>query len=253
MKRRNVFLIILIFCSSFVSAQDSNIDYQKLVKKFIENIKSDNKDALADGVVYPLKREYPIADVKDKTGFLKRYSEIFDAVLKNEIVKSDPVKSWSDMGLRGLMFNQGKIWLDTEGKLIAVNYQSKFELDLRKSLIATQKKNLDPSIAFFQTPICILETSKFKIRIDNLGNNNYRYASWSIQKEMTEKPDLVINGGVLVVEGIGGNHQYEFRKDGNVYECAIIVLGEKNSPPAKLTVYRGKKIVLSQDAKIIAK
>ncbi|WP_291286357.1 hypothetical protein [Flavobacterium sp.] len=253
MRSSSLFLTVLFFCGSCMVAQDSKSDYQKLVRKFIENIKNDNKEALGDWVVYPLKREYPISDINDKTDFVKRYGEVFDTALKNEIVKSDAVKSWSDMGLRGLMFNQGKIWLDTEGRLIAVNYQSKFELDLKKSLIAAQKKNLDPSIAFFQTPICILETSKFKIRIDHLGNNNYRYASWSIDKKMTEKPDLVINGGVLVVEGIGGNHQYEFRKDGNVYECAIIVLGEKNSPPARLRVYQGKKVILSQDAKIIAK
>jgi hypothetical protein len=138
-------------------------------------------------------------------------------------------------------------------RLTAVNYQSKTETENRNKLIAAQKKMLDPSIAFFQTPICILETSEFKIRIDNLGNNNYRYASWSNKKEMTQKPDLVINGGKLVVEGIGGNHQYEFKKDNLLYECAIIVLGEKNSPPARLRIYQKTKVILSQDAKIVSR
>lgn len=253
MKTINVFLVVLIFSSSFVVAQESKIDYQKFVKKFIENVKNDNKEAIGDLVVYPLKREYPISDITNKTEFIKRYPEIFDGTLKNEILKSTPTKGWTDMGLRGIMLNHGSIWLDIEGRLTAVNYQSKAETELRNKLIASQKKMLDPSIAFFQTPICILETAEFKIRIDNLGNNNYRYASWSIKKEMTQKPDLVINGGELVVEGIGGNHQYEFKKDNLTYECAIIVLGEKNSPPAKLTIYQGKKVVLSQDAKIVSR
>jgi hypothetical protein len=253
MKRSNIFLVLLFFCSSFISAQDSNIDYQKLVKKFIDNVKNDKKEAIADAVVYPLEREYPIPDIANKADFIKRYSEIFDATLKNEIVKSTPVKGWTDMGLRGIMLNHGNIWLDTEGRLTAVNYQSKAEIELKNKLIASQKKLLDPSIAFFQTPICILETSEFKIRIDNLGNNNYRFASWSIKKEMTQKPDLVINGGELVVEGIGGNHQYEFKKGNLVYECAIIVLGEKNAPPARLKIYQGTKVMLSQDAKIVSR
>ncbi|MCD0469392.1 hypothetical protein [Flavobacterium sp. JAS] len=253
MKTRNLFLVLLIFCSGLIGAQDLKAEYQKLVKSFIDNIKSDNKGAIGDLIVYPLQREYPISDIVDKEGFVKRYAEVFDSNLKNEIITSNPEKDWSDMGLRGIMLNHGSIWIDIDGRLTAVNYQSKFETDLRNKLIASQKKELDSSIAFFQKPICILETSKFKIRIDNLGNNNYRYASWSIDKKMSEKPDLIICRGELVVEGIGGNHQYEFKKDNYTYECAFIILGEKNSPPAKLTIYQGGKAILKQDAKIIAK
>lgn len=253
MKKTNVFLVLLIFCSSLMSGQELNTEYQIFVKKFIENIKSENKEAIAASIVYPLQREYPIPDIDNKADFVKRYAEIFDSNLKNEIIKSNPLKNWSNMGLRGTMLNHGSIWLDIDGRLTAVNYQSKFETDLKNKLIAAQKKELDPSINFFQTPICILETPKLKIRIDNLGNKNYRYASWSADKKMTEKPDLVIYRGELVVEGIGGNHQYEFKKDNFTYECAIIVLGEKNSPPAKLTIYQGSKVILSENAKIIAK
>lgn len=253
MKKASIFLVLFIFYSGCIFAQDSNIDYQKLVKKFMDNVKNDKKEAIADAVVYPLEREYPIPDITNKADFIKRYSEIFDVTLKNEIIKSTPLKDWTDMDLRGIMLIHGNIWLDTEGRLTAINYQSKAETELKNKLIAAQKKKLDPSIAFFQTPICVLETSKFKIRIDNLGNNNYRFASWSINKEMTEKPDLVINGGELVVEGIGGNHQYEFKQGNSTYECAIIVLGEKNSPPARLTIYQGTKVSLSQDAKIVSR
>lgn len=253
MKTRNLFLALLIFCSGLIDAQDVKADYQKLVKRFIDNVKSDNKEAIGDMIVYPLEREYPIPDITDKADFVKRYEELFDSTLKNEITTSNPEKDWSDMGLRGIMLNHGSIWMDVDGRLTAVNYQSKFEIDLKNKLIASQKKDLDSSINFFWKPICILETAKFKIRIDNLGNNNYRYVSWSIDKKMTEKPDLIIYRGELVVEGIGGNHQYEFTKDNYKYECAFIVLGEKNSPPAKLTIYQGKKMILSQNAKIIAK
>ncbi|WP_264552891.1 hypothetical protein [Flavobacterium sp. N2038] len=252
MKKLIYFLfVVFYFNNSF--CQDLKPEYKKIIETFINNVKTDNKEALGEMISYPLKREYPIPAISDKADFIKRYPEVFDVTLKNEIVKSDPLKNWSDMGWRGLMLDQGNIWLDIDGKLIAVNYQSKFENELKNRLNADQKKKLDPSIAFFQSPICVLETSKFKIRIDNLGNNNYRYASWSIKKEMTEKPDLVINGGELVVEGSGGNHQYEFKKDKYLYECSIIVLGEKNSPPARLVIYQSKKVILSQDAKIVSR
>lgn len=252
-KKANLFLTLLFCCIGFMRAQEAKTEGQIFVKKFIGLIKNGEKEALADLTVYPLQREYPITDVNSKADFIKRFDEIFDADLKNKIIKSDAKKDWSDMGLRGLMFNGGSIWLDIDGRLTAVNYQSKFETNLKSKLIAAQKKELDPSIAFFQTPICILETSKFKIRIDNLGNKNYRYASWSSDKKMSEKPDLVIYQGELVVEGIGGNHQYEFKKDNFTYECAFILLGEKNGPAAKLTIYQGTKIISAEDAKIVAK
>lgn len=253
MKKVNLFLVLVMVLGGFVSAQTVKPEYQKCIKSFIDTLKSDKKEAISEMVSYPLKREYPIPDVVDKSDFIKRYDEIFDTALKNEITKSDPAKDWSDMGWRGIMLNQGNVWMDFDGRLTSVNYQSKAEIDLKKKLIASQKKELDSSIAFFHIPICILETDKFKIRIDNLGNKNYRYVSWSIDKAMSEKPDLIIYRGNFVVEGSGGNHQYEFKKENYTYECAFIVAGEKNPPAAKLTIYQSGKVILSQNAKIIAK
>lgn len=253
MKKVNLFLVLVLFLGGFVSGQTVKPEYQKCIKSFIDSIKSDKKDAIAALVAYPLKREYPIPDVVDKADFIKRYDEIFDSVLKNEIVKSDPSKDWYDMGWRGIMLNKGNVWMDFDGRLTSINYQSEAEIDLKKKLIAAQKKELDSSIAFFQKPICVLETAKFRIRIDNLGNENYRYASWPIDKAMSEKPDLIIYRGNLVMEGSGGNHQYEFKKENYTYECAFIVAGEKDAPPAKLTIYQGDKVILMQNAKIIAK
>jgi len=251
MKKINVFLIVLIFCSSFVSGQDLKPEYQKFIKTFISNVKNDKKEAVANMISYPFKREYPIPTIKNKTEFIKRYNEIFDAALKNEISKSNPAKDWSEMGWRGIMLNQGTVWFDTEGRLISINHQSKLEKDLKTKIIAKDKAKLHPSIAKFKDPECVLETSKFRIRIDNLGNNNYRYASWSIKKQMIEKPDLVISKGKLILDGNGGNHRFEFKKGEYIYECHISPLREKGAAPAGLKIYQNKKVILSQDAKIV--
>ncbi|TDP04210.1 hypothetical protein [Flavobacterium sp. 245] len=251
MKKKNLFLILLILCSSLISAQSLKPEYQKCIQSFIDNVKGDRKEALAEMVFYPLKREYPIPDIVDKTDFINRYSEIFDSTLKKEITASNPEKNWSDMGWRGMMLNKGNVWLDFDGRVTSINYQSKAENDRKKKLNEAQKKELHSSVAFFQKPICILETSKFKIRIDNLGHENYRYASWSINKKMIEEPDLVINGGVLIIEGSGGNHQYEFKKDQFTYTCDIIVLATKDSPPARLIITQNGKEILKQDATIV--
>lgn len=253
MKKVSLLLVFVLFLGNFVSAQNVKPHYQKCIQSVIDSVKTGKKEAIAAMISYPLKREYPLPDVVDKLDFIKRYDEIFDMTLKNEIAKSNPAKDWSDMGWRGMMLQQGIVWMDFDGYVTSINYQSQTEIDLKKKLIATQKKELDSSIAFFQIPICILETDKFKIRIDNLGNKNYRYVSWSIDKSMNEKPDLIIYRGNFVVEGSGGNHQYEFKKEDYTYECAFIVAGEKNPSAAKLTIYQDDKVVLTQNAKIIAK
>lgn len=250
-KKINIFLIVLIFCHSFVSGQDLKPEYQKFIKTFISNVKNDKKEAVSNMISYPFKREYPIPEIKNKAEFVKRYTEIFDSTLRDEIIKSNPANDWSEMGWRGIMLNQGTIWIDTDGRLISINYQSKFESDLKNKLIAADKTKLHPSIAKFKAPECVLETSKFRVRIDDLGNNNYRYASWSIKKEMNEEPDLIIPKGQLILDGNGGNHRYEFKKGQYIYECNISPLREKGTAPANLTIYQNKKVILSQDAEIV--
>jgi len=251
MKKINVFIIGLIFCSSFVSGQDLKPEYQKFIKTFISNVKNDKKEAVANMISYPFKREYPIPTIKNKTEFIKRYNEIFDVDLKTEISKSNHAKDWSEVGWRGIMLNQGTVWFDTEGRLISINHQSKLEKDLKTKIIAKDKAKLHSSMAKFKAPECVLETSKFRIRIDDLGNNVYRYASWSIKKQMSEKPDLVITNGKVIMDGNGGNHRFEFKKGEYAYECHISPLREKGTAAARLKIYQNKKVILSQDAKIV--
>ncbi len=251
MKFKIVIVFFLSIFSNLLLSQDLKPDYQKFIKAFIENVKEDKKEAVANMTSYPFKREYPIPAIKNKTEFIKRYNEIFDVALKNEIIKSNPAKDWSEMGWRGIMLNQGTIWFDTDGRLISINYRSKFEKDLKNNIIDKEKTKLHASIAKFKAPECILETSKFRIRIDDLGNNNYRYASWSLKKKMTQEPDLVISKGKVILDGNGGNHRFEFKKGEYIYECHISPLRENGTAPAGLTIYQNKKIILSQDAEIV--
>ncbi|TDX13466.1 hypothetical protein [Flavobacterium sp. S87F.05.LMB.W.Kidney.N] len=253
MKIVRLFLIYFMFCALSMSAQDLKPEYQKFVSKFISEVKSGNKTAVSNRIKFPLKRDYPIPAIKNKTDFVKKYDQIFDPILVEKISKSDPAKDWSEMGWRGIMLNQGDLWIDTDGKIISINYQSEAEKKLKNSLIASQKKNVNSSISDFKQPVAVLETSKFRIRIDDLGNGKYRYASWSIKQKMTDKPDLVIENGVFFADGTGGNHHYEFKKGDFRYECHFIVLGEKNSAPAALIVYQAEKKILSQDAKIVSR
>jgi hypothetical protein len=249
--KKLIYISLLVFSVHNAVGQDLKPEYQKFIKTFIDNVKNNKKEAVANIIRYPLNRDSPIPAVKNKADFLKRYDQIFDADLKNEIIKSNPAKDWSQVGWRGIMLNQGSIWIDEDGHLITINHQSKYEEDLKNKLIKSDRTKVHSSIAKFKEPVYILETSKFRIRIDDLGNNSYRYASWSIKQKMTEKPDLIITNGKWIQDGSGGNHHIEFKKGNYVYDCDIIVLGEKDAPPARLIITQSGKEILNQDAKIV--
>jgi hypothetical protein len=160
---------------------------------------------------------------------------------------------WSEMGWRGIMFLDGDIWLDLDGRLIGVNYQSEIEKEKRESLLKIDKNSVHESIREFKAPVCILETSKFRIRIDDIGDYNYRYVSWPINSKMSDKPDIILLHGEFISEGSGGNHGYVFKNGDYSYDCEIIEMGEDDSPPALLIVSKGDKEVLSEKAQIVRK
>jgi hypothetical protein len=253
MTKRFLIGLIITISSYFLYGQGLKKDDQILVNNFIDYVKNGEKDKIASLMTFPFEREYPIPSIKNRQEFIQRYNDIFDDKIKQIIIKSDASKNWSDMGWRGIMLNNGEIWLDFEGRLLGINYQSEFEKKLLDKLIEDDKQNIHPSLVQFNKPVCVLETSKFRIRIDDLGEKGFRYASWSINKPMTDKPDLILSNGKLNVEGSGGNHSYQFKNGVYSYECSIIVMGEDNSPPALLIITKGDKEVLNQRASIVRK
>ena len=245
--------LILSLNIFFVVGQKLNKKNQKVITGFIECIQSQNKEKLSRLIAFPLNRAYPIPQIKNKYDFFNRYREIFDAALIKMIVTSKPAKDWSAKGRSGLMLLDGQVWLNLEGKLIAVNYQSDYEKSETEELIKIDKSHLHESINDYKRPVCVLETSTYRIRIDELGEGKFRYASWPVHDKMGNKPETVIKRGKLLADGSGGNYSYVFKNGNQVYKCAIIVAGEKKSPDAILTVTKNEKEILSQKANIIHK
>ena len=246
--KKTVALIIICFNLTLLSGQDLSIKNQKIVRNFIETVKTKNKDKICSLVRYPLTREYPIPEVKNKNELLKRFDEVFDIKLVNLILKSKVNTDWSDVGWRGIMLFDGEVWLDFDGKLIGVNYQSQFEKKKKEELIKIQRNSLHESLRVFKSPVCILETSKYRIRIDEMGNNKFRYASWRLQQNISEKPEMLLLDGKVEFDGSGGNHSYIFKSGKYTYECGIVEMGEDGASPAYLTVTKGEKVIMSQNA-----
>lgn len=251
MKFRLLLLIVLV--SQICFSQIKKIDTIKVanINYVIDLFKKKNIEDISQNVNFPLRREYPIPEIKNREQFKQRFNQVFDELLINEIADSK-LKQWSEVGWRGIMLNNGTVWIDSdEGKIIAVNYQSDFEKKLRKELIDKEKENVHSSLKTFESPTYKIKTKKYLIRIDELENKNYRYVSWKISKKESSKPDLILTNGELEFQGSGGNHVITFTNGNYIYTVYRNIIGEENTPDITLEVEENEKIILHQNGTLI--
>lgn len=221
-------------------------DFNDTVKKFIKVIGNNDRKAIAALVAYPLHREVPLPTVKSSDQFLEVFDEILDDTFLKAITASRVADDWSEMGWRGIMFQNGSLWLDEDGKIRAVNYQTGQGKRKRAELIEADKQRLPASLRNFVEPVLEWETAKYRIRIDQIAENRFRYAVWPVQKKTSELPDLVLSNGTVTYDGSGGNHNYDFKSGEVLYRCFVWTIGGADTASGEIKVYRNKKVVLKQ-------
>lgn len=245
-----IFLAILILTGTVSFGQDSELKKGQIqsIQKLIYTFKTSNKTKIAELIYYPLRREYPLKDVKNKNDFIQRFDEIFDKEFVAHILKSK-TKDWSEVGWRGIMLDDGAIWIDDEGKITSVNYQSYKEKQLLANVIQTDKNQLPKSLQDFDKPLYLIFTKNYKIRIDQTAEGIYRYAAWKIKNQKNE-PDIIIKNGVLEFQGSGGNHIITFKNNDYIYTISINEIGTEDTPDATLEVSKQEKTILTEGGKI---
>lgn len=114
------------------------------------------------------------------------------------------------------------------------------------------RKHLYFELRNFDNEIVFMQTNKFKILLDYLSDGSIRYASWSKDKNISEKPDLILKNGILKYDGNGGNHSYIFKNYDYKYECEINVIVPDSYPDAFLNIYKGDENISRQRAEFIS-
>lgn len=239
-------LLVSAFFSQPLLAAKKNPDFEVKVGRFVEAIASNDRSAIANLVAYPLQREVPLPSINNPTQFLEHFDEVLDEDLLKSIANSNIARDWVDMGWKGFMFRRGLLWLDTSGKILIVHYQTRKGEAERNRVIEADRRTLYSALRNYLEPVLEWKTKDYRIRIDLIGDEQYRYAVWPVNKPTSEKPDLVLNNGKLFIDGSGGNHYYDFKSGVFLYECYVIVIGAKDSPPGDLTVYKDGKKILNQ-------
>lgn len=218
------------------------------IQKLINTFKTNNKTKISDLIYYPLRREYPLKDVKDKNDFIQRFDDIFDKELIDHIAKSK-TNDWSEAGWRGIMLDNGTIWIDDNGKITTVNYQSPKEKKLLANAILADKNQLPKSLQNFDKPLYLIFTKNYKIRIDKKYEGVYRYSAWKIKTQKSD-PDIIIENGVLEFRGSGGNHTIAFKNNNYSYIISIIEIGATDDSDATLEILKQGKTILVENGKI---
>lgn len=230
---------------------DLNDEQIERVKTIIALFKENNIDKISNQINYPLYRKYPIPPIKDKEAFKQRFNEVFDTVLINKIANSQ-LEQWSAMGWQGVMLDNGIVWLGyTDAVITAVNYQSDLEKKLREALIIKDKENLHPSLKTLVSPTYKIQTKKYHIRIDELTNYKYRYASWKMGEKESSKPDIILTDGEKVFEGSGGNHVFTFVNEHYTYKVYRTMVENPKMPEIRLYIMKDGKEILKEEGKLI--
>lgn len=230
---------------------DLTADQIERVKTIIALFKENNIDKIAKRINYPLHREYPIPPIRDKETFKQRFSEVFDTILIDKIANSK-LEQWSEVGWRGVMLDNGIVWLGyTDAVITAVNYESDVEKKLRTALIVKDKENLHASLKTLVSPTYKIQTKHYHIRIDELTNNKYRYASWKMGEKELSKPDIILNDGEFVFEGSGGSQVFTFVNDKYAYKVYRNYSGNRNTPDIRLYIMKDGQEILKEDGKLI--
>lgn len=234
---------------SLTHAEQLSAEQKFEVQQIIQVFKTKNTDRISQHIDYPLIRQQPIPAIKNATDMKLRFKQVFDDKLLTRIAKSTP-SQWSSVGWRGVMFENGEVWLN-DNKISAVNMSNTTEKNLKKQLIAKQKSQLHSSLKTFKQPEVLFKTTQYLIRVDQLNNGNYRYASWKLGQSQASKPDLIINNGKLDYDGSGGNHAFNFSSGNYHYQVYRMLMGSDESSEVSLNVQKGTKTVLEQDGRLI--
>ena len=241
---KKLFLTAVCMCFFTIATageinQQATNGFITVVQKFKEAVKTDNPAIIGDYVSYPFERTNPLPDIENKEAFIQNYEYIFDDDLKKNIMESLP-GDWEKMGWRGIMLDNGILWLDDNGKLIAINSESEKETEYIKQWLKNDKEKLHLSLKSYKKHILIFKTDKELGRIDQLSDNKYRLALWNKGKTLSDTPKMIISNGKVEFHGTGNNTTYHFQSDDKSFVFYINRLTSPDQAPFAFASYCAK-------------
>ena len=230
-------LLILLMTIGLSSAPYALVkEYHNIVQPFIDAFKTNNKDYIGEALEK--------GGMTTKTNFIERFDEYFDESLINKIASST-LDDWHMMGWRGIMFDNGLIWMEEDGSVRAINYETKKAKKIRLQAIQQDKKSLHSTMQDFVSNAHQWQTATNSIRIDKLPNENYRFSSWS-SHDLLALPNMVINNGTFRCDGSACAKVYTFTSSNLKLVVLTGGITSESSPEVSIDTYINDKLILEQ-------
>ena len=152
------------------------------------------------------------------------------------------------MGWRGIMLDQGALWMaNSDGMITALNHQSMAEKKIRAKLITNDRARLHSSLRVYAEPQNLFTTENYLIRIDELQDGMFRYASWKKGSQLTSAPEIILNNGRVTTSGSGGNHHITFQNGMYQYTIFRQHIREEGAPEILLEVKKNGETILQEE------
>ncbi len=180
----------------------NNAGIQKITAAFA----SKDRSRIADCFAFPYNRPYPLRTITNKIDFLALYDSIIDAELCEKIAKSSRA-DWQEIGWRGTALDNGLVWLDDNGKICALNYETAAGRAELAKAIEEDKQSLSSRYRNFRYPCAQWKAGGRIYRVDQLNTKKETYRllildakSAAVLVELAE--------GSRKWDGSGGNYYY---------------------------------------------
>ena len=173
-------------------------DYDVEIEKICQYIIDGKAQDLAFHTEFPLRRSYPLRDIRNGDEMVAYFNTLFDSSIKNKLRQAS-ADDWSSMGYRGYCFNSGEIWINEDLRLYAVNYMSAKEKALYQQTVKEDLESLPSSLreGGWQPYTCYMDTKDGSIlRIDNVGEK-YRLCVFGRTSSL-DRPDILLYGKIKI-------------------------------------------------------
>lgn len=170
------------------------------IKHFAKALAERDVSALAQHIVFPFEREYPLPPIETIEEFIAAIPELF----KEEDIKGmQDVDEWDKVGWRGYMYKNGVVWLSEDFLLTAAGglFGTEKEHVKWSDCVKNEIASLHPSLRVgVVRPLLsfITEDGVWRGRIDKMESRTeddefvYRLAAYKACTPITAKADVLV-------------------------------------------------------------